>query len=105
MEVMIDGIKVNKVDVSGIPVIYIEPDAVKEKRIALFLGGLGSTKETLVSYLKDIAKRGFLRLPLITMVMVKEVRKRVMKSLRGCLVICENTGGASLVKQLEMLVK
>jgi len=48
MEVMIDGIKVNKVDVSGIPVIYIEPDAVKEKRIALFLGGLGSTKETLV---------------------------------------------------------
>lgn len=62
MEVMIDGIKVNKVDVSGIPVIYIEPDAVKEKRIALFLGGLGSTKETLVSYLKDIAKRGFIAL-------------------------------------------
>lgn len=60
MEVIIEGIKVNKVSVFDIPVIYIEPKIIKEKRIAIFLGGLGSTKETLVSYLNDIAKKGYI---------------------------------------------
>lgn len=60
MEVIIEGIKVNKGSVFDIPVIYIEPKIIKEKRIAIFLGGLGSTKETLVSYLNDIAKKGYI---------------------------------------------
>lgn len=59
MKVEIEGITVNKEIINGIPVIYIEPKDNNKKKMILFLGGLSSTKESLIDYLKDIAEQGF----------------------------------------------
>lgn len=59
----INGVEVTKEWVDGIPVIYAEPaEPQPERRLALFLSGLGGKKEELVSYLSDIADRGFIAL-------------------------------------------
>jgi dienelactone hydrolase len=55
----IDSIEVTKNWVDDIPVIYINPgEEGTDKRLVIFLSGLGGTKEGLVSYLKDIAGKG-----------------------------------------------
>lgn len=59
MDLMIEGVKVKKVFIEEIPVIYIEPKNINKNKMVLFLGGLGSTKEALISYLNDIANRGY----------------------------------------------
>ena len=59
----INGVEVTKEWVDGIPVIYAEPAEPQPERIlAIFLSGLGGKKEELVSYLSDIADRGFIAL-------------------------------------------
>lgn len=59
----IDGINVMKVNVDGIPVIYIEPSSqILERKLVIFLNGLGGTKELLITYLKDIADKGYIAL-------------------------------------------
>lgn len=59
MEVIIEGIKAKKENAFGIPVLFIEPEDSHEKKLVIFLGGLGSTKESLITYLRDIANKGF----------------------------------------------
>lgn len=59
MDAIVEGIKVKKVLIEDIPVIYIEPNNTNKNKMALFLGGLGSTKESLISYLNDIANSGY----------------------------------------------
>lgn len=54
---------IKKAFAENIPVIYIEPDfPVKENKLAIFLHGLGGTKEDLIPFLEDIAKRGYIAL-------------------------------------------
>ncbi len=59
----VNGIRVFKAQVDDIPIIYMEPGiAVNERKLAIFLNGLGGTKESLVPYLKDISDRGYVAL-------------------------------------------
>jgi dienelactone hydrolase len=49
--------------IDHIPVIYIKPEkTISKRKLAIFLTGLGSTKEDLVPYLSDIAGKGFIGL-------------------------------------------
>lgn len=66
-EIDLDGITVMKDWCDDIPVIYIEPEVnpgtVKEgRKLAIWLSGLGGTKESLAPYLKDIAEKGYVAL-------------------------------------------
>lgn len=59
----IDGVQILKDMVDNIHIIYIEPEKpVKERKLAIFLTGLGGKKEELVQYLKEIADRGYVAL-------------------------------------------
>ncbi len=55
--------EIKKAMAVDIPVIYIEPDfPVKEKKLAIFLHGLGGTKEDLINYLEDMSDKGYIAL-------------------------------------------
>ncbi len=49
--------------IDHVPAIWIEPEAPRlGRRLAIFLSGLSGTKENNISYLKDLARAGFVAL-------------------------------------------
>ncbi len=56
-------LSIKKAIIDGIPVVYLEPTTeVKERKLAIFLGGLGMNKELLGKQLSDIAGKGYVAL-------------------------------------------
>ncbi|WP_438431604.1 alpha/beta hydrolase [Gorillibacterium sp. sgz500922] len=63
--VRIGEIALTKAWAGPIPVLYREPESVPakaERKLAIFLTGLGGTKEKQAEFLKDIAERGYVAL-------------------------------------------
>jgi len=59
------ALKCKRLGPGSIPVIYIEPDSsvmAPLKKLAIFLTGLGGTKEYQVTFLQEIASRGYVAL-------------------------------------------
>ncbi|MBW4080668.1 alpha/beta hydrolase [Paenibacillus sp. S150] len=60
---VVNGASVRKNWAGHIPVLIIEPkEPAAERRLAIFLSGLGGNKERLVPYLQDIADQGYIAL-------------------------------------------
>lgn len=63
---VISGITVKKDWAGDIPVLYIEPEVsaapAVDRKLVIFLTGLGGTKERQVSFLQEIADRGYMAL-------------------------------------------
>ena len=53
---------INRVTVAQIPLIWLEPEQVEERRLVIWLPGFGGTKEAMEPYLADLAKVGFVAL-------------------------------------------
>lgn len=60
---LVQGVSVHKSWAGHIPVLYIEPEEpAADRKLAIFLSGLGGTKEALVPYLQEIAAHGYIAL-------------------------------------------
>ncbi|WP_058303109.1 alpha/beta hydrolase [Gorillibacterium timonense] len=59
----IQGVPVHKDWVGDIPVLYLEPEIpASERKLVIFLTGLGGTKERQIPFLKEFAGRGYFAL-------------------------------------------